>query len=287
MTKTLSYEVLDSGFFQKLEQVGPFRIVRPSPQSVWRPKLGEREWQDWSARFIRDSTGGGQWTIRDPKIKNPWQVEVSGLTFELTLTDFGHLGLFPEHIVKCTELQGWLREFADIKPKVLNLFAYTGAATMACAKAGAHVVHVDSSKTSVSWARRNAALSQIEDLPIRWVVDDARKFVKREITRGNKYHGIIVDPPSFGRGTKGEVWKIEKDLCELLDLLVQVLVDKPLFVLMSSHTSCYTPKALENLLAGFPKGMALTSGEMLIPEGKDRVLPCGGFAMLSSQDAHH
>lgn len=246
--KDKSYRLIDAGNFRKLEQIGPYRIIRPSPQAVWRPDLKDAEWKKGiAAEFVRHSTGDGQWKIHDPKIKNPFQIKVEGISFVIKLTDFGHLGIFPEQYINWHRLAKVCRkESASLK--VLNLFAYTGGSTLACCLGGAEVVHVDASKTSVAWARENAEASGLEERPTRWIVDDVKKFVAREIRRENRYHGIILDPPSYGRGSKGEVWKIELDLPDLIDDLSKILANDWKFVLLSSHSPGYTPIALQNLL---------------------------------------
>ncbi|HLB05637.1 MAG TPA: class I SAM-dependent methyltransferase [Thermodesulfobacteriota bacterium] len=277
------YQLLDSGRESKLERVGPYLLVRPSPQAVWSPSLPEKEWQAADAVYIRSSTGGGNWDFHR-RLPEKWEIEYRGLKFFIKPTGFGHLGLFPEH----GESWDWVEErIRECKGpiSVLNMFAYTGGATMAAARAEATVCHLDASKGVVDWAREDAALSGLDDRPIRWIVDDVAKFVQKEIRRGKTYDAIILDPPSFGRGAKGEIWKIEDDLIRLLAECKQVLSDKPLFVLLSCHSPGFTPLVLQNLLAEMmnDKSGALSCGEMVIPEISGRLLPSGAYARWSSE----
>ncbi|HSX12529.1 MAG TPA: class I SAM-dependent methyltransferase, partial [Rhabdochlamydiaceae bacterium] len=203
----MSYSLLDSGNQQKLEKFGDFLIVRPCAQALWEPKLKEEVWAGADAHFSRD--GGNRWTLKRA-LPHSWQVELKGLLFKISPTDFGHLGIFPEHHLLWQWAAKQIRK--EESPQILNLFAYSGGATLALAKAGAQVCHLDASEKMVKWARENARLNQLDEAPIRWIVDDALKFLKRELKRGKRYDGIILDPPSFGRGNKGEVFKIEHDL---------------------------------------------------------------------------
>src|SRR3972149_6114559 len=260
------YQLLDSGRESKLERVGPYLLVRPSPRAVWSPSLPEKEGQAADAVYIRSSTGGGNWDFHR-RLPEKWEIEYRGLKFFIKPTGFGHLGLFPEH----GESWDWVEErIRECKGpiSVLNMFAYTGGATMAAARAEATVCPLDAAKGVVDWAREDAALSGLDDRPIRWIVDDVAKFVQKEIRRGKTYDAIILDPPSFGRGAKGEIWKIEDDLIRLLAECKQVLSDKPLFVLLSCHSPGFTPLVLQNLLAEMmnDKSGALSCGEMVIPE---------------------
>ena len=218
--------------------------------------------------------GDGKWTIHNQNLARNWIVDLDTLRLELSRTDFGHLGVFAE------QQSNWRRLKALSQPQmnILNLFAYTGASTLACARGGAAVVHVDASKTSVAWARKNADVNDLSSHPIRWIVDDVRKFVSREVRRGNRYHGIILDPPSFGRGSKSEVWKIEEHLPDLMDDLAKLLADDFKFVLLSSHSPGYTPAAMKNNLLPMLQGHEgeFILEEMLIPEtGSQRFLPSG------------
>ncbi len=277
------YELLDSGAMQKLERVGDYRLVRPSPQAIWNPKLPQSDWEQVDAVYERDSSGGGKWVWRN-KVKREFDLLYSSLSFRIKLTNFGHLGLFPEQIDNWV----WLREQIRTRMArtgganihVLNLFAYTGGSTMAASQAGAHVVHVDAAKGVVDWARQNANKSGLGERPIRWLVDDALKFVQREVRRGNHYHGIILDPPSFGRGPKGEVFKIENDVVPLLEACRQLLARNPLFLIYSCHTPGFTPLTLQNQLEELVgrRGGAFESSEMLVHDRRQRALPSGAYS---------
>lgn len=277
------YVLLDSGNMQRLERLGNYTLIRPALQAVWKPRLTSGEWNRADAIFTRDAEGGGQWEWRH-KISRDFDVLYSSLSFRVKLTNFGHLGLFPEQ----ADNWDWLRE--QIRNRmaatnnrnlhVLNLFAYTGGSTLAASQAGAHVVHVDAAKGVVDWARKNAELCRLNERPIRWLVDDALKFLKREERRGTKYQGIILDPPSFGRGPKGEVFKIEKDIFELLELCKALLDRDALFFLYSCHTPGFTPITLANQiddLFGNRKGK-IEAGEMVMREVGGRSLPSGVYA---------
>lgn len=278
------YRLIDSGFGRKLERIGPYLVDRQAPSAIWRPALTKRDWNDAQGQHIRSDKGGGhwQWHIEEPE---SWIVDHAGVTMEIKPTPFGHLGIFAEH----AETWRWLREQIRIladrlgrPPKVLNLFAYTGGSSLAAAQAGAKVTHVDAARGVVDWARRNAEYNGLEEAPVRWIVDDARKFTSRALKREDYYDGIILDPPSFGRGKKGEVWKIESDLHELFDSLHGLLRPSPGFLLFSCHTPGYTPISLENLMgARFQDlGLRLSSGELTVPEEQGRRLPAGTFCRL-------
>lgn len=278
------YQLLDSGMGNKLERVGPYLLVRPSPQAVWSPSLSEERWKGADAVYIRSSTGGGKWEFKR-RLPEKWEIEYGGYRFSVKPTGFGHLGLFPEQI----DSWEWISEKVKAAKReitVLNLFAYTGASTLAAASAGASVCHLDASKGVVDWGRENAALSGLSGSSIRWIVDDAKKFISKEIRRGKKYDAIILDPPSFGRGAKGEVWKIEDDLTKLLYICRELLSDGPLFVLLSCHSPGFTPLVLQNLLSAMMKNIKgkLSGAEMLITETESgRPLPCGSYAKWSSK----
>lgn len=276
------YQLLDTGNGAKLEQVGPYRLVRPAPQALWRPSCPSELWDTALARYHRQSSGGGTWMYQS-KLPPTWVVTYCGLTLKVRLTDFGHLGLFAEHGPHWQWLHQYVRD-AGRPIRLLNAFAYTGALSLAAAAAGASVVHLDAVEGIVAWARDNAQLSGLAAARLRWVVEDVTKFLIRERRRGNKYDVIVLDPPSFGRGNKGEVWKLERDLPALLDLCSQVLSDEPLCVLLSAHTPGVTPLVLANLLAdmlGKRRGR-LTSMEMVIPHRDGtRVLPSGALARWS------
>lgn len=273
-----TYQLLDSGRESKLERVGPYLLVRPSPQAVWSPDLPEKEWSNADAVYIRSSTGGGNWDFHK-RLPEKWEIEYRGLRFIIKPTGFGHLGIFPEHGDSWDWIEERIREVR--RPvNVLNMFAYTGGASLAAARAGGNICHLDASKGVVDWARENAALSGLSDRPIRWIVDDVAKFVQKEIRRDKKYDAIILDPPSFGRGAKGEVWKIEDDLLKLLNDCSQILSDNPLFILLSCHSPGFSPLVLQNLLAEMMKGRSgiLSCGEMVIREETGRLLPSGAYA---------
>jgi 23S rRNA (cytosine1962-C5)-methyltransferase len=277
---TSSYTLIDSGHFQKLEQVGPFRLVRPSPQAVWKPRLDPALWKKVDAEYRRFSGGDGKWTLHNKKLQNPWTIDYGGLRLQLQLTEFGHLGLFPEQIMNWQRIRRLCYDFTreGREMHVLNLFAYTGGSSLAAAQGGAQVAHVDASKTSVNWARDNAGLNQLAESPIRWLIDDVQKFASRELRRSRRYHGIILDPPSFGRGAKNEVWKIEEHLLPLLDVLQELLADDFRFLLLSSHSNGYTPVAMQNLLLAMTRGQEgrFLAEEMLVTEADSlRALPSG------------
>lgn len=264
------YELIDSGDGRKLERFGKFVLARPCSQAMWRPSKSEGEWAKADASFDRED--GNHWHGRN-NLPKEWQIETSGIKFKLGGTDFGHLGIFPEQRAQWS----WLREQvknAGRKISGLNLFAYSGGSTMAMALGGAEVCHLDASKGMVEWARDNARLNGLADKPIRWIVDDAHKFMRREIRRGHRYDAIVLDPPSFGRGAGGEMYKIERDLKDTLGLVRELLSDNPAFVLFSSHTPGLSQIVAENILSQlFPKAR-LESGEMLL-EGKGLKCPSG------------
>ncbi|MBS0653566.1 MAG: class I SAM-dependent methyltransferase [Verrucomicrobia bacterium] len=270
------YTLLDSGDMQKLEQFGPFRIVRPCSQAMWHPLLPSEEWKKADAYFSRD--GGNSWKL-NRQLPKEWTAEIQGIRFKIAPTDFGHLGVFPEHSLLWKEMTD-LIQAQKSPPNVLNLFAYSGGATLAAAKAGAKVCHLDASKGMVSWARENAELNQLQKAPIRWIVDDVIKFLRRESRRGVRYDGIILDPPSFGRGAQGEVFKIERDVHEILKLCRDILSEHPLFVFFTTHTPGMTPLVMRYLLSqmmGEKKGK-ISSGEMIIPAENGCDLPSGSYA---------
>jgi 23S rRNA (cytosine1962-C5)-methyltransferase len=270
-----SYRLIDSGEQKKLEQFGPYKIIRPAPQALWAPSLRQEEWVSADALFDREK--GNRW--RKKNVPSSWEVEHGGLVFRLSLTDFGHLGLFPEQV----EQWRWLaRKCRGRRVKVLNLFAYSGGATLVLAKEGASVCHLDASKGMVEWAKKNAALNRLEREPIRWIVDDALKFLHRESKRGAHYDGIILDPPTFGRGSQGQVFKVERDIGKLLDLCKHVLIPRPLFLLFTSHTPGFAPLILSHLLQPLVKGGKLESDEMVIPSKATGSLPSGSYARWSS-----
>lgn len=269
------YELLDSGDGRKLERFGKYVLARPCSQAMWRPTLPESQWRSADASFDREE--GNRWHGRT-NLPKEWRIETAGVKFKLGGTDFGHLGIFPEQRAQWK----WIRSKVEsdsakrggTKLKVLNLFAYSGGSTMAAALGGAEACHLDASRGMVEWARENAALNGLSDSPIRWITDDAHKFMKREIRRGRKYDGIILDPPTFGRGASGEMYKIERDLKETLSLVKDLLSEKPSFVLFSSHTPGLSCKVAENILGQLFPTAKLETGEMLL-EGKSLSCPSG------------
>jgi 23S rRNA (cytosine1962-C5)-methyltransferase len=268
------YELLDSGGFQKLERFGTCVLARPCAQAVWRKQLPEKRWREATAMFHRE--GGNQWKGRE-KLPATWVIEVDGIKFQLSSTDFGHLGIFAEQRDQWKRIRTLCAEYRKQhgRPaRVINLFAYSGGSTLAPALAGAEVCHVDASKGMVEWARKNAALNGLENHPIRWIVDDVNKFLEREIRRERAYDLVILDPPSYGRGAKGEVFKIENDLPVLLNTIGRLMSDQPLGVLLSCHTPELTPISLHHLMRQeFNRGAdGFEHGEMLL-RGAESVLP--------------
>ena len=268
------YELLDSGDGRKLERFGNYVLARPRSQAMWRPELSESEWSKADASFDRED--GNRWHGR-VNLPKEWRIETAGVKFKLGGTDFGHLGIFPEQRAQWKWIRSKVAEDGEkrgSKISVLNLFAYSGGSTMAAALGGAEACHLDASRGMVEWARENAALNGLGSSPIRWIVDDAHKFMKREIRRGRSYDGIILDPPTFGRGASGEMYKIERDLKETLGLVRDLLSAKPAFVLFSSHTPGLSCHVAENILGQLFPAARLESGEMLL-EGSSLKCPSG------------
>lgn len=270
------YEVLDTRCGEKLERWGKYLLVRPDPQVIWQTEMAIDGWKHPNGHYYRSSKGGGSWEFFD--LPETWQISYGELRFNLKPFSFKHTGLFPEQAANWDWFMKLIRE-AGRPIKVLNLFAYTGGATLAALAAGASVTHVDASKGMVTWARENAESSGLADRPVRWLVDDCTKFVQREIRRENTYDAIIMDPPSYGRGPKGEVWKIEETIYPLLLLAEQILSDDPLFFLLNSYTTGLQAGVLTHMLktALAPKRPAyVESGEIGLPiHGTDLILPCG------------
>lgn len=271
------YEILDMANGEKLERWKDIILLRPDPQIIWKNKTTPKEWNKANAIYKRSKTGGGNWEYKT-KIPKSWKVKYKNLTFNVKPMGFKHTGLFPEQAVNWD----WIIEKIKSEKreiKVLNLFAYTGGATVAALSAGASVCHVDSSKGMTSWAKENVESSGLADKKVRYIVDDVVKFVNREIRRGNKYDAVIMDPPSYGRGANGEVWQFEDNIYDLVELCEKVLSDNPLFFLINSYTTGVSAKVLENILSltvlKNHKGK-VTSGEIGLPMRKSNlVLPCG------------
>ncbi|MEM7030808.1 MAG: class I SAM-dependent methyltransferase [Chloroflexota bacterium] len=264
--------------------VGPYRLDRPAPQAIWQPTLSHQAWSQSDALYHRSKSGGGRWEFKT-KIRDSWQIQYGGLTLKIKLTDFGHLGLFAEQAENWRWMQHLIQK-ANRPLRVLNTFAYTGGASLAAAAAGAQVTHLDAAKGIVSWAKENAAVSNLSKKPIRWIVDDVAKFVAREQRRGNSYDGLILDPPSFGRGPKGNIWKFETDLPPLLAVCRAILSEQPVFILLSAHTPGFSPLGLENLLGDMMQGFEgeLSSQEMIITQAdSNRTLPSGMMARWTAK----
>ena len=269
------FEVLDATGGERLERWGDYYLVRPDPQTIWNTKKEHPAWKKVNAVYHRSTKGGGEWEIFD--LPKQWEITYKDLHFQLKPFSFKHTGIFPEQAVNWDWMSDRIRN-AGRSIKVLNLFAYTGGATLACADAGAAVTHVDASKGMVGWAKENAASSHLEDRPIRWLVDDCRKFIEREIRRGNRYDAIIMDPPSYGRGPKGEIWKIEDSIYDFVALCGQVLSNDPLFMVINSYTTGLAPSVLTYILSSAlkdRKGTAVSDEVGLPVKSSGLILPCG------------
>ena len=276
------YEVLDTSRGEKLERWGDYLLVRPDPQVIWDTPRKQYGWKHPNGHYHRSKQGGGEWEFFD--LPKQWSIHYKELTFQLKPFSFKHTGLFPEQATNWDWFSEKIRN-AGRPVKVLNLFAYTGGATLAAAKAGAAVTHVDASKGMVGWAKENAAASGLSNAPIRWLVDDCTKFVEREIRRGNYYDGIIMDPPSYGRGPKGEIWKIEESIHPFIRLTAQLLSDQPLFFLVNSYTTGLAPAVLTYMIATELKkyGGHVESEEIGLPVTESGlVLPCGASGRWSA-----
>ena len=278
------YEILDMANGEKLERWKNVTLVRPDPQIIWKEKSFPKKWENANAIYKRSNKGGGGWTYKT-KIPENWQIKYKDLTFNIKPMGFKHTGLFPEQAVNWDWMINKIKN-AKRPIKVLNLFAYTGGATVACLYAGASVCHVDSSKGMVAWAKENVASSGLADRPVRFIIDDVIKFVQREIRRGNKYDAIVMDPPSYGRGANGEVWNIEESLYTLVELCKEVLSDKPLFFLINSYTTGLSPTILANILKmTIKKKGKVICGEVGLPmKDSDIILPCGIFGRWEAID---
>jgi 23S rRNA (cytosine1962-C5)-methyltransferase len=274
--KWQDYELIDCSRGEKLERWGEWILVRPDPQAIWDTPQRDKRWKNYNACYHRSSTGGGSWEKRD--LPESWAIGYGPLTFKVKPMNFKHTGIFPEQAANWEFIMSKI-ENAGRPVNVLNLFAYTGAATLAAAAAGARVCHVDAAKGMVAWARENAAASGLSDRPIRWIVDDCTKFVEREIRRGNRYDAIIMDPPSYGRGPNKEVWKLEDNLWAFVSLCAEVLSEKPLFVVINSYTTGLSPLVLTYISESiFTKrfGGRSESRELCLPvTASGLYLPCG------------
>ena len=277
------YEVIDCSDGEKLERWGDYILLRPDPQVIWNTKKEDRRWKRLNAHYHRSKKGGGEWEFFD--LPKEWNIKYKDATFHLQPFSFKHTGLFPEQAVNWDWFGDKIKK-AGRPIKVLNLFAYTGGATISAALAGAAVTHVDASKGMVTWAKDNARLSGLEDAPIRWIVDDCVKFVERELRRGNSYDAIIMDPPSYGRGPKGEIWKIEEKIYPFIELCSKLLSDKPLFFLVNSYTTGLQPAVLTYMISSTVQkkfGGKVESDEIGLPvSGNGLVLPCGASGRWES-----
>jgi len=270
------YEVLDTGDGEKLERWKDVVLCRPDPQVIW-PKADPALWEKADARYIRSSSGGGDWEFFK-KLPDRWVLTLGALKFYVRPTGFKHTGLFPEQAANWEFMRGRIKK-ANKKPMILNLFAYTGGATVACAAAGAHVTHVDAAKGMTLWAKENRDLSGIPEERTRFIVEDAKAFVARELRRGNRYDGILMDPPSYGRGPGGEVWKLENELYGLAELCAQLLSDTPAFYLINGYTTGFAASVLGNILTRCMNGNGtVDAGELALPVTSGGVLPCGATA---------
>lgn len=275
------YELLDCSSGERLERWGNVTLVRPDPQVIWKTPKKHPAWRRADAVYHRSSSGGGNWEIKN-KIPSFWSIGYGDLNFNVKTMGFKHTGIFPEQAVNW-DYTAKLIKNAGRPVKVLNLFAYTGGATVACLKAGAEVVHVDASKGMVQWAKENAVASGVADRKVRWIVDDCVKFVQREIRRGNKYDIIIMDPPSYGRGPGGEIWKLENEVYSFVELCSQVLSDNPIMVLINSYTTGLSPAVMQYILGALIKpkfGGVAESDEIGLPVTQTgMILPCGASAI--------
>lgn len=274
--KWKDYELIDCSSGERLERWGKQILVRPDPQVIWKPERKNPSWNRLSARYTQSEGGDGHW--ENHKLPSRWEINYGELTFNVKPMNFKHTGIFPEQACNWDYAMQKIGR-AGRKINVLNLFAYTGAATVACAKAGAEVCHVDASKGMVSWAKENSRSSDLENAPVRWIVDDCAKFVEREIRRGRKYDALIMDPPSFGRGPSGEVWKLEGNLWDFLDLCSSLLSDEPLFLIINTYTNGLSPSLLGYIcqsVLGRKFGGHTESAELGLPvTDSGLILPCG------------
>ena len=278
------YRLLDTGDFQKLERFGSRVFIRPAPQAIWPKSLRKSEWNkaEGEYQYYKGKESGGEWKFFNRPPKEGWIVKFHDLSFRVQPTGFGHIGMFPEQALNWLWIEKQIQSSPRKEINLLNIFGYTGASTLAAAAAGAAITHVDASKASVTWARKNLELSGLGDRPVRWIVDDAMKFLAREYKRGRRYDGIIMDPPTFGRGPNGEVWKIENQLSELMTHCRQVLSDNPLLILLTTHSPGFSGLTLENMVTKFlvePGSGTFQTDEMYIHDtGSGFRLPNGFYS---------
>lgn len=281
------YELIDCSDGEKLERWGSEVLVRPDPQVIWKSEKNHALWYKPAARYFRSKSGGGQWQVYG-HMPSVWQIAYKDLKFNIKTMGFKHTGLFPEQAVNWDLTRKMISECGKSDVKVLNLFAYTGGATVACLKEGASVVHVDASKGMVQWAKENAAASGVAGASVRWIVDDCIKFVQREIRRGNKYDIVILDPPSYGRGPKGEIWHLEDSLYDFIKLVSQVLSDNPVAVLLNSYTTGLSASVMKYILDDIlvkEKGGSVSADEIGLPvTASGGVLPCGATAIWKADN---
>lgn len=279
------YELLDSGNGKRLERFGKYTLVRPDPQCIWQPKLSRTKWENADAWFVRKTDDKGMWQYRN-KLPDAWLMNYNNLSFRVKLTPFKHTGVFPEQSVQWNFISNLITsETHNDGVNILNLFAYTGIATLAAAAAGAKVTHVDASKPAVTWARENQEVSKLTDKPIRWIVDDATTFCRRELKRGIKYDGILMDPPIYGHGPNGETWDFYKDFPVLLRICQQLLSDKPLFVIVNAYAISASALMLRNVMHDYFEDLngTIDCGELALQEkSSDRLLSTGIFCRWMS-----
>ncbi len=284
-TEWKDYELIDCSCGEKLERWTREILIRPDPQVIWKSEKEHRLWYQPSARYNRSKTGGGKWQVFK-RMPDAWQVRYKDLTFNIKTMGFKHTGLFPEQAVNWDYTRKLISESGRDDVKVLNLFAYTGAATVACLKESASVVHVDASKGMTMWAKENAKLSGVDGEDVRWIVDDCMKFVQREIRRGNRYDIVILDPPSYGRGPKGEIWHLEDSIYDFVKLVSQVLSDDPIMVLLNSYTTGLSASVMKYILDDIitkEKGGKVEADEIGLPvTSNGQVLPCGSSAIWTN-----
>lgn len=278
------YQLMDAGDFRKLERFGPYLFIRPAPQAIWPKRLPDAEWKKAKGEYTyhKGKEGGGTWKFFSKFPEAGWNIRFRDLTFKIRPTGFGHMGIFAEQALNWIWIADLLKQHVGPSPNILNLFGYTGCSTLAVALAGATATHIDASKASVNWARQNLELSGLNDRPVRWIVDDAIKFLNREHKRGRRYDAIIMDPPTFGRGPGGEVWKIENHLSNLMAHCKQVLIDNPLFILLTTHSPGFSSLTMENMILTYlvePGTGSVESGEMYIYDTASGLnLPSGFYS---------